>query len=112
MRGFIEFNRQPLGYRPPKERINDWKEVLDPAPVEARQDQLHTQSARCMECGTPFCHQIDSGCPLGERLSARPRGAAREGAGRGPEAGRERGKSSSHRRAFHWCLRLLQRRLC
>lgn len=24
------------------------------------------QSARCMECGTPFCHQLDSGCPLGE----------------------------------------------
>jgi hypothetical protein len=23
------------------------------------------QSARCMECGTPFCHQLDSGCPLG-----------------------------------------------
>jgi glutamate synthase (NADPH/NADH) len=64
-RGFLEFNRQPLGYRPPKERIGDWKEVLDAKATSEREDQLHTQSARCMECGTPFCHQIDSGCPLG-----------------------------------------------
>jgi len=26
------------------------------------------QSARCMECGTPFCHQLDSGCPLGNKI--------------------------------------------
>ena len=23
----MEYNRSPLGYRPPKERIGDWKEV-------------------------------------------------------------------------------------
>ena len=64
-RGFLEYNRQPLGYRAPKERIHDWKEVLESKATAEREDQLHTQSARCMECGTPFCHQIDSGCPLG-----------------------------------------------
>ncbi|KIZ04404.1 glutamate synthase (NADPH/NADH) [Monoraphidium neglectum] len=67
-RGFLEYNRSALGYRPPQERLRDWKEVLEGKPTEARQDQLHTQSARCMECGTPFCHQIDSGCPLGNRI--------------------------------------------
>lgn len=64
-RGFLEYNRNPLGYRPPKERIQDWGEVNEAKPTAARADQLHTQAARCMECGTPFCHQIDSGCPLG-----------------------------------------------
>jgi len=41
--------------------------VMANAPTEDRTDQLHTQAARCMECGTPFCHQLDSGCPLGEQ---------------------------------------------
>ncbi|MEW5317427.1 MAG: hypothetical protein WDW38_008723 [Sanguina aurantia] len=28
---------------------------------------LHTQAARCMGCGTPFCHQTNTGCPLGNK---------------------------------------------
>jgi glutamate synthase (NADH) len=31
-------------------------------------DQLATQSARCMNCGTPFCHQTATGCPLGNKV--------------------------------------------
>jgi len=31
-------------------------------------DQLATQSARCMGCGTPFCHQTATGCPLGNKV--------------------------------------------
>ncbi len=65
VRGFLDFNRSPLGYRAPKERIADYGEVLESKPTAERADQLHTQSSRCMECGTPFCHQIDTGCPLG-----------------------------------------------
>ncbi len=27
--------------------------------------EIQNQAARCMECGTPFCHAAASGCPLG-----------------------------------------------
>eukprot|EP00775_Hariotina_reticulata_P011473 gene11473-11617_t len=68
MRGFLEYNRSALGYRPEGERLKDWGEVMQNDAQEARADQLHTQAARCMECGTPFCHQLDSGCPLGNKI--------------------------------------------
>ncbi|KAF8066383.1 Glutamate synthase [NADH] [Scenedesmus sp. PABB004] len=68
VRGFLEYARDPLGYRPVEERMKDWGEVMINAPTAQRADQLSTQSARCMECGTPFCHQIDSGCPLGNKI--------------------------------------------
>lgn len=64
-RGFLQYNRAPKGYRPEAERLQDWKEVADPTPTAEVADHLHTQAARCMECGTPFCHQAGSGCPLG-----------------------------------------------
>ncbi|KAJ8452700.1 hypothetical protein Cgig2_005036 [Carnegiea gigantea] len=64
-RGFVAYEREGIQYRDPNERIKDWKEVMDesrPAPL------LKTQSARCMDCGTPFCHQETSGCPLGNKI--------------------------------------------
>lgn len=54
-RGFVAYEREGIQYRDPYERMKDWKEVMDerrPAPL------LKTQSARCMDCGTPFCHQV------------------------------------------------------
>src|ERR1700690_646281 len=56
--GFLEFERELPRKRDPKERIKDYKEV------DAVLDQKITlvQATRCMDCGTPFCHQ---GCPLG-----------------------------------------------
>lgn len=54
-RGFIAYERQGIPYRDPNDRIKDWKEVaneLKPGPL------MKTQSARCMDCGTPFCHQV------------------------------------------------------
>jgi glutamate synthase (NADH) len=29
---------------------------------------LAMQAARCMNCGVPFCHQTDTGCPLGNKV--------------------------------------------
>ena len=55
--GFMEYERVEEGYRPVPERIQNYKEfvlVLDDS-------QAKTQSARCMDCGTPFCN---SGCPV------------------------------------------------
>jgi glutamate synthase (NADPH/NADH) len=64
-RGFVAYERESMPYRDPNARINDWDEVMEkpkPGPL------LKTQSARCMDCGTPFCHQENSGCPLGNKI--------------------------------------------
>lgn len=64
-RGFVAYERDGVHYRDPVVRLNDWKEVMEeskPGPL------LKTQSARCMDCGTPFCHQDNSGCPLGNKI--------------------------------------------
>jgi glutamate synthase (NADPH/NADH) small chain len=58
IRGFISFKRAKQPYRPVKERVQDWKQVMLPYP----EDELKKQGARCMDCGIPFCHK---GCPLG-----------------------------------------------
>ena len=56
--GFLEFSRELPQKRNPRERVKDYKEI------ETKPDDGITakQSARCMDCGIPFCH---SGCPLG-----------------------------------------------
>ena len=56
--GFMEFGRVPPGRRPPRERINDYREYYHPWP----ETQAKEQGARCMDCAVPFCHM---GCPLG-----------------------------------------------
>lgn len=56
--GFLEFTRELPGKRPAAERVNDYKEFVERFP----DDKLNQQSARCMDCGIPFCH---NGCPLG-----------------------------------------------
>ena len=59
--GFIEFSRLKAPARPVSERVHDFRQVqLDYAP-----DELTRQSARCMDCGIPFCHH---GCPLGNLI--------------------------------------------
>ena len=57
--GFLEYRRKEPGYRPREERLRDFRAVER----HANQQEIHTQAARCMECGTPFCHAY--GCPLG-----------------------------------------------
>ena len=56
--GFIQYKRELPETRSPEERINDYKEIYQPFDSK----KLNEQSARCMDCGIPFCHQ---GCPLG-----------------------------------------------
>src|SRR5216110_1525141 len=59
--GFIEIHRKKHPTRPVAERVHDWHEVYLPYPPAI----LEEQAARCMDCGTPFCHQ---GCPLGNLI--------------------------------------------
>ncbi len=56
--GFLEFTRELPGKREKYERINDYREFVE----LYKPEDLNHQSARCMNCGIPFCH---SGCPLG-----------------------------------------------
>jgi glutamate synthase (NADPH) small chain len=64
--GFIEFLREIPSEIAPGERIRNWDEFHLPMP----EDNLRTQAARCMDCGTPFCHTgtlisgMASGCPI------------------------------------------------
>eukprot|EP00054_Salpingoeca_dolichothecata_P011133 m.61909 g.61909 ORF g.61909 m.61909 type:complete len:2120 (+) comp19316_c0_seq1:250-6609(+) len=63
-RGFIEYERGAVSYRPATARVQDWKELL----LEPEKKQLKTQAARCMDCGVPFCHQAKTGCPLNNKI--------------------------------------------
>jgi len=56
--GFQEFNRELPAKTPVAERVKNYNEFVGLYSDE----KLNQQSARCMNCGIPFCH---SGCPLG-----------------------------------------------
>ena len=59
--GFLKIKRGISSYRPVCERVKDYKEVL-----QLRSDAMsEEQGARCMDCGTPFCHW---GCPIGNYI--------------------------------------------
>ena len=55
--GFMEFERLEEGYKPVSERVKNYKEFV----IGLDDSQAKAQSARCMDCGTPFCN---SGCPV------------------------------------------------
>jgi len=55
--GFMEFERLEEGYKPVGERVKNYKEFV----IGLDDAQAKAQSARCMDCGTPFCN---SGCPV------------------------------------------------
>jgi glutamate synthase (NADPH/NADH) small chain len=56
--GFLVYQRKDPGYRPIEERIHDFRAV----DKQLTHNEVQIQAARCMECGTPFCHAY--GCPL------------------------------------------------
>ncbi|HPC62464.1 MAG TPA: glutamate synthase subunit beta [Verrucomicrobiota bacterium] len=64
--GFIEFKRELPPELAPLERIRNWDEFHLPFD----EPKLRAQGARCMDCGTPFCHTghviagAASGCPI------------------------------------------------
>lgn len=64
--GFMQFTRQLPGDRSPLERVQDWQEFHK----HLTDQELQRQGARCMDCGTPYCHTGmemsggTSGCPL------------------------------------------------
>ena len=56
--GFKEYTRELPSKLPVEERKKNYNEFVGLLPEQ----KLNEQSARCMNCGVPFCH---SGCPLG-----------------------------------------------
>ncbi|WP_137789469.1 glutamate synthase subunit beta [Bacillus sp. E(2018)] len=68
--GFLEYPREETIERKPLQRLKDWKEYTKKQP----EDMLKRQGARCMDCGTPFCHigiEINgaaAGCPIGNLI--------------------------------------------
>ena len=64
--GFLEYARELPVDKDPLDRIKNWDEFHLHLPEE----KLRQQGARCMDCGTPFCHTgtvisgMASGCPI------------------------------------------------
>lgn len=58
-KGFMKYHRRAEKYRDAKTRVKDWAELSS----RLDEDELKYQSARCMDCGVPFC-QSDTGCPI------------------------------------------------
>ncbi|MGH3544677.1 MAG: glutamate synthase subunit beta [Mycobacteriales bacterium] len=63
-RGFLRHPRQEPVKRPVPVRVRDWEEVYPPADLTV----VVEQATRCMDCGIPFCHSPNVGCPLGNRI--------------------------------------------
>lgn len=64
--GFMEYKREKMKEQPTLERVSSWKEYA----FRLSDTTLQTQGARCMDCGTPFCHMgleirgTAAGCPI------------------------------------------------
>ncbi len=55
--GFMDFERVEEDHEPVPERVKNYREFV----FTLKEDEAKVQSARCMDCGTPFCN---SGCPV------------------------------------------------
>ncbi len=55
--GFMDFERVEEDHEPVKTRVKNFREFVH----TLKEDEAKVQSARCMDCGTPFCN---SGCPV------------------------------------------------
>ncbi|WFD25732.1 alanine dehydrogenase [Malassezia nana] len=59
MRGFMKYHRRTEAYRSAGARVKDFQELS----TRLTEPELKLQTARCMDCGVPFC-QSDTGCPI------------------------------------------------
>ncbi|VVT55756.1 uncharacterized protein SAPINGB_P004722 [Magnusiomyces paraingens] len=59
VKGFKLYKRRNEKYRPATDRTKDWAEISN----RLTKEELKYQTARCMDCGVPFC-QSDTGCPI------------------------------------------------
>ena len=55
--GFMDFDRVEEDHAPAPVRVKNYREFV----FALKEDEAKVQSARCMDCGTPFCN---SGCPV------------------------------------------------
>ena len=55
--GFMEFERVSEGYAPVEQRLKNYREFV----AHLSDEEAKQQSARCMDCGIPFCN---NGCPV------------------------------------------------
>ncbi|MBX9716176.1 MAG: glutamate synthase subunit beta [Burkholderiaceae bacterium] len=55
--GFMEYERIEEGYKPVELRLKNYNEFV----IGLTDGDAKIQSARCMDCGTPFCN---NGCPV------------------------------------------------
>jgi len=61
VKGFQKYKRNLPGKEAPQARVGHFKEFYQ----QPDADLVDKQSARCMDCGVPFCH---SACPLGNLI--------------------------------------------
>ncbi len=61
--GFREFERKNFSLAPVEERVKHYQEFVIPLGDK----DINEQSARCMDCGIPFCHS-GYGCPVGNLI--------------------------------------------
>src|SRR5450755_3590876 len=55
--GFMNFERVEEDHEPVQKRVKNFREFVH----TLKEDEAKVQSARCMDCGIPFCN---SGCPV------------------------------------------------
>src|SRR6187399_519277 len=55
--GFLDYGRVEEDHEPVPKRVKNFREFVH----TLNEDEAKVQSARCMDCGTPFCN---SGCPV------------------------------------------------
>ena len=61
--GYKDYERKNFTLAPEADSVKHYNEFTTPL----SQDEMQDQSARCMDCGVPFCHS-NYGCPVGNLI--------------------------------------------